>query len=150
MATVIRSAGTQHWSDAWLTGSGKAGPVDPARTRPRRGHREDARGAKTTRLAQQLLAMFTAILRASSRVSGLAAELLREWGVRNTDRRDARARIGLRPACAASGFFQCLIGYNGNEEFLFGLVEGVISSVRMVGHGNGSCPQHIPFFQVPL
>ena len=38
MATVIRSAGTQHLSNAWPTGSGKAGPVDPVRTRPRRNH----------------------------------------------------------------------------------------------------------------
>jgi len=88
--------------------------------------------------------MFTAIRRASSRVSNLAAELLREWGVRDTNRRDARTRIGLRPACAASGFFQRLVGHSGNEEFPFGLVEGIISSVRMVVHRNGSYPQHHP------
>ena len=54
----------------------------------------------------------------------------------DTDRRDARLRIGLRPACAASGFFQCLVGHSGNEEFLFGLVDGVVSSVRMVIHNH--------------
>jgi hypothetical protein len=37
-ATKPRSAGTQHWCNAWPTGSGKAGPVDPVRTRPRRNH----------------------------------------------------------------------------------------------------------------
>jgi hypothetical protein len=43
----------------------------------------------------------------------------------NADRRDARLRIGLRSACAASGFFQCLVRHGGNEEeFLFGLVDG--------------------------
>jgi hypothetical protein len=45
MATVVRSADTQHWSNAWPTGSGKAGPVHPARTRPRQKHRRDARAA---------------------------------------------------------------------------------------------------------
>jgi hypothetical protein len=54
--------------------------------------------------------------------------------------------IGLRACCAASGFFQFLVGYSENKEFLFfGLVEGVISSVGMVVHGNWflpSAPSH--------
>jgi hypothetical protein len=36
--THPRSAGTQHWSNAWPTGSGKAGPVDLVRTRRRQNH----------------------------------------------------------------------------------------------------------------
>jgi hypothetical protein len=39
-ATVIRIAGTQHWNNAWPTGSGGAGQV-----RKRREHRLDARAA---------------------------------------------------------------------------------------------------------
>src|SRR6516162_8588260 len=42
----------------------------------------------------------------------------------------------LRPAYAASGLFQCLVGYIGYEEFLFSLEGGI-----MVVHGNGSSPQ---------
>jgi hypothetical protein len=47
------------WSNAWLTGSGKAGPVDPVRTRPRRNH--------LRQLASEVLSNFaklTAIRRA--------------------------------------------------------------------------------------
>ena len=56
MATVIRSAGTQHLSNAWPTGSEKAGPVDPVRTRPRRNHlrQRGPVGAKRLQLVQQL------------------------------------------------------------------------------------------------
>jgi hypothetical protein len=79
------------------------------------------------------------MLPASSRVRTLAAELLREYGAPDTDRRDARLRIGLRAACAASGFFQCLVRHGGNEEFLFDLVDGVTGRLRMIVHGNGSC-----------
>jgi hypothetical protein len=72
MATVIRSAGTQHWSNAWPTGSGKAGPVHPVRTRPRQEHRRDARAVTLSRNDYGLckssgnFAMFAAIRRASS------------------------------------------------------------------------------------
>jgi hypothetical protein len=38
---VIRSAGSQHWNNAWPTGSGTA-TVHPVRTHPRRAHRADA------------------------------------------------------------------------------------------------------------
>ena len=56
MATVIRSAGTQHLSNAWPTGSEKAAPVDPVRTRPRRNHlrQRGPGGAKRLQLVQQL------------------------------------------------------------------------------------------------
>jgi hypothetical protein len=42
------SAGTQHWSNAWPTGSGKAGPVDPVHTRRRQNHvrQPGSRGAE--------------------------------------------------------------------------------------------------------
>jgi hypothetical protein len=35
---VLRSVGTQHWNNAWPTGSGPAGPVDPVRTDRRQNH----------------------------------------------------------------------------------------------------------------
>jgi hypothetical protein len=54
-------------------------------------------------------------------------------------RRLARTRIGLRPGCAASGFFQCLVGYSENEEAPGDLVVGVISGAGMIVHGNGPC-----------
>ena len=41
----------------------------------------------------------------------------------------------LRPDCAASGFFQCLVGYGENEKRLVGLVKSVISKAGMVVHG---------------
>jgi hypothetical protein len=43
MATVIRSAGTRHWINAWPTDLGKAGRVHPVRTRHRRKIQQDAR-----------------------------------------------------------------------------------------------------------
>jgi len=59
------------------------------------------------------------------------------------DRRDARARIGMRAGCAARSFFQFLVGPGENEK-----VDGVISSVLV--HGNGSCPRTVPFLPVLL
>jgi len=54
MATVIRSAGTQHLSNAWPTGSEKAGPVDPVRTRPRRNHLRQRGPGGAKRLACEI------------------------------------------------------------------------------------------------
>ena len=69
MATVIRSAGTQHLSNAWPTGSEKAGPVDPVRTRPRRNHlrQRGSGGAKrlTACASSDNFALFSAIRRAT-------------------------------------------------------------------------------------
>jgi hypothetical protein len=83
-------------------------------------------------------AMFAAIRRASSRVRSLALSFLGNKSPRHKSSR-RRFEDRSRPTCAASGFFQCLVRHGGNEEFLFGLVDGVITSVRMVVHGNGSC-----------
>ena len=57
MATVNRTAGTQHSNNAWQTGSG-ATAVDPVRTRPRRNHLRQLgpEGAKRLRLAQMTAA----------------------------------------------------------------------------------------------
>ena len=69
MATVIRSAGTQRLSNAWPTGSEKAGPVDPVRTRPRRNHlrQRGPGGAKrlTACATSDNFALFSAIRRAT-------------------------------------------------------------------------------------
>jgi len=54
MATVIRSAGTQHLSNVWPTGSEKAGPVDPVRTRPRRNHLRQRGPGGAKRLACEI------------------------------------------------------------------------------------------------
>ena len=50
-AAVLRSAGTQHWNNAWPTASGVA-PVDRVPTRPRRNHLRQlgSEGAKRLRL----------------------------------------------------------------------------------------------------
>ena len=69
--THPRSVGTQHWSNAWLTGSGKAGPVDPVRTRRRQNHvrQEGSSGAERLSLGAKTcgnFAILTAIRRASS------------------------------------------------------------------------------------
>jgi len=47
----------------------------------------------------------------------------------------ARLRVVCAPDCAASGFFQCLVGYGENEKLLVGLVESVISKAGMLVHG---------------
>jgi len=50
-AAVLHSAGTQHWNNAWPTGSGVA-PVHQVRTRPRHNHLRqlDPEDAKRRRL----------------------------------------------------------------------------------------------------
>jgi hypothetical protein len=50
-------------------------------------------------------------------------------------RRKGTFEGSLRPDCAASGFFQCLVGYGENEKRLVGLVKSVISKAGMVVHG---------------
>jgi hypothetical protein len=53
--TRRHSAGTQHWSSVWLTGSGKAGPVPPVRTHRRQNHvRQPGRGAERLSFVQKL------------------------------------------------------------------------------------------------
>jgi hypothetical protein len=51
----------------------------------------------------------------------------------------------MRAGCAASSFFQFLVGYGENEK-----VGGVISSVEMLVHGNGSCPAPSHFTSTAL
>jgi hypothetical protein len=51
----------------------------------------------------------------------------------------------MRAGCAASNFFQFVVGYGENEK-----IDGVISSVGMLIHGNGSCSSIVPFLPAPF
>jgi len=88
MATAIRSAGMLHWTNAWPTGSGKAGPVDPVRTRPRRNHLRQLGpgGAKPAAwrcwprsAAPRREALGSAASHAQKNVCSLPRELSGEW-----------------------------------------------------------------------
>src|SRR5262249_32824048 len=63
----------------------------------------------------------------------------------------ADACIGLRPACAAGGFFQFVVGYYENEKFFFfGWLEGAIHNAGMNVHRNRSRHDRPPHAPLPL